>query len=52
MHLQTVGVSSLTGAGVDKFFVAVDQARQEYEKEYLPRLDQLKKDKEASEVAR
>ena len=50
--MQTVGVSSLTGAGVDKFFVAVDQACQEYEREYLPHLGQMRKDREASEVAR
>ena len=29
--LQSVGVSGLTGMGVDEFFTVVDQARLEYE---------------------
>lgn len=34
--LRNVGVSSMTGAGVQDFFKAVEQAAEEYEKEYKP----------------
>ncbi|KAI0052812.1 XPA-binding protein 1 [Auriscalpium vulgare] len=37
-HLKAVGVSSMTGDGVDEFFKAVEASREEYEKEYLPEL--------------
>lgn len=33
-HLKTVGVSAMTGKGVDKFMEAVKEARENYEKEY------------------
>jgi hypothetical protein len=35
-NLQTVGVSSMTGAGMDEFMDAVRKAVDEYEKEYKP----------------
>ena len=35
MNFQAVGVSSMTGAGMEEFFKAVDAARTEYET-YVP----------------
>lgn len=37
-HLTTVGVSALTGMGMDDFFEATKKAAREYEAEYLPEL--------------
>ncbi|GAB1522029.1 hypothetical protein RhiTH_005133 [Rhizoctonia solani] len=45
-HLKPVGVSSATGAGVKDFFKAVDEAREEYEKNYKPELEKLKKERD------
>ncbi|CAE6494621.1 unnamed protein product [Rhizoctonia solani] len=45
-HLKPVGVSSATGAGVPDFFKAVDEARDEYEKNYKPELERLKKERD------
>jgi GTPase SAR1 family protein len=41
-HLKAVGVSSVTGDGIDNFFKAVDESRTEYENEYLPELQRAK----------
>ncbi|KAG8962506.1 hypothetical protein FRC03_004191 [Tulasnella sp. 419] len=46
-HLKSVGVSSLTGDGMDEFLNAVQEARKEYESEYLPELERLRKDRDA-----
>ncbi|EJT98134.1 hypothetical protein DACRYDRAFT_71208 [Dacryopinax primogenitus] len=51
-HLTAVGVSSLTGAGMDDFFVAVSQARAEYMRDYLPELARLQTEKEKKETER
>ncbi|KAH7333887.1 hypothetical protein B0J17DRAFT_721116 [Rhizoctonia solani] len=45
-HLKPVGVSSATGAGVADFFKAVDEARDEYEKNYKPELERLRKERD------
>lgn len=42
--LSVVGVSSMTGRGVDDFFEAVEQKRQEFEKDYRPELEKRRKD--------
>jgi len=38
-HLSVVGVSSMTGAGVDDFFDAVKEKAAEYERDYRPELE-------------
>lgn len=39
-HLHYVGVSALTGEGVDKFFETSLKLRAEYEKIYIPYLNE------------
>ncbi|TRM66579.1 hypothetical protein BD626DRAFT_483137 [Schizophyllum amplum] len=41
-HLKAVGVSSMTGDGVDKFFEAVEASREEYERDYLPEIQKAR----------
>ncbi|QKX55793.1 uncharacterized protein TRUGW13939_02891 [Talaromyces rugulosus] len=38
-HLSVVGVSSMTGDGVEDFFQAVEEKRQEFERDYRPELE-------------
>ncbi|KAF9887772.1 hypothetical protein FE257_009578 [Aspergillus nanangensis] len=45
-HLSVVGVSSMTGDGVDEFFQAVEEKRQEFERDYKPELERKKKERE------
>lgn len=44
--LRVVGVSAMTGAGMDEFFVKVSEAAEEYEKEYRPEYERLRRDAE------
>jgi GTPase SAR1 family protein len=47
-HLDVVGVSSMTGVGIDDFLKAVDAKVVEYEKEYKPEMEKarLRRDEE------
>lgn len=45
-HLSVVGVSSMTGDGVDEFFEAVETKRQEFERDYKPELERKRKERE------
>ncbi|VDB83091.1 unnamed protein product [Peniophora sp. CBMAI 1063] len=47
-HLKAVGVSSVTGAGMDDFLQAVEASREEYEKEYVPELARARAQREAT----
>ncbi|GAP91773.1 putative ATP binding protein [Rosellinia necatrix] len=38
-HLNVVGVSSMTGQGIDEFFAAVQQKAEEFKEDYLPELE-------------
>ena len=42
MNLRAVGVSAVTGEGIDEFMRAVDAAREEFDREYLPDLERRK----------
>ncbi|XP_072263279.1 GPN-loop GTPase 1 [Pyxicephalus adspersus] len=41
--LRVVGVSAVTGAGMEEFFVKVSEAAEEYEKEYRPEYERLRR---------
>ncbi|KAH0835800.1 hypothetical protein J3R83DRAFT_9655 [Lanmaoa asiatica] len=47
-HLKAVGVSSMTGDGMNAFFDAVEESRDTYEKEYLPELARARAAREKS----
>uniref|UniRef100_UPI0037E94DE0 GPN-loop GTPase 1 n=1 Tax=Semicossyphus pulcher TaxID=241346 RepID=UPI0037E94DE0 len=42
-NLRVVGVSAVTGSGLDELFVQVEDAAQEYEREYRPEYERLRK---------
>jgi GPN-loop GTPase len=51
-HLSVVGVSSMTGHGVDDFFAAVEEKAGEYERDYKPELEKRRKERDAAKTAR
>ncbi|KAI9029539.1 GPN-loop GTPase [Phycomyces nitens] len=44
-HLKVVGVSAVTGSGVEDFFAAVDEAAVEYERDYKPEIERMIREK-------
>ncbi|GAA6052326.1 hypothetical protein JCM3770_007253 [Rhodotorula araucariae] len=50
-HLRAVGVSAMTGEGMDELFDAVQEAREEYEKDYKPELEKLYAEREKKKEA-
>eukprot|EP00794_Sanderia_malayensis_P009147 gene9147-10120_t len=44
-NLKAVGLSAITGRGIDEFFKAVDQAMVEYDEEYKVEYEKLKQEK-------
>ena len=50
-HLSVVGVSSMTGAGVDDFFKAVGEKAQEFERDYKHELERRQKQREGERAA-
>ncbi|KAI9781554.1 MAG: hypothetical protein M1816_002269 [Peltula sp. TS41687] len=45
-HLSVVGVSSMTGQGVDDFFKAIDEKVEEFERDYRPELEKRRTQRE------
>ncbi len=45
-HLSVVGVSSMTGAGVDDFFAAVRDKADEFRRDYRPELERRRRERE------
>ncbi|EIM24214.1 hypothetical protein WALSEDRAFT_42429 [Wallemia mellicola CBS 633.66] len=45
-NIKTVGISAMTGAGMQEFFEAVDECREEYYKDYKPELERLRKERQ------
>ncbi|KAE8396485.1 hypothetical protein BDV23DRAFT_142859 [Aspergillus alliaceus] len=50
-HLNIVGVSSMTGEGIEEFFQAVEEKRQEFERDYKPELERKKQEREETQAA-
>ncbi|KAG8430425.1 hypothetical protein GDO86_020635, partial [Hymenochirus boettgeri] len=50
--LRVVGVSAVTGAGMDDFFKKVAEAVDEYERDYRPEYDRLRKEAEEEQQKR
>ncbi|CCX31528.1 hypothetical protein FPQ18DRAFT_277206 [Pyronema domesticum] len=49
-HLDLVGVSAMTGAGIDEFLKAVDGKVEEYEKDYKPEMEKARAKREEDKV--
>ncbi|KAI1437228.1 hypothetical protein GGR50DRAFT_646812 [Xylaria sp. CBS 124048] len=45
-HLSVVGVSSMTGQGVDEFFAAVQEKAEEFQKDYQPELERKRSERD------
>ena len=45
-HLSVVGVSSMTGKGIDDFFAAVGEKAEEFERDYKPELEKRRKERQ------
>ncbi|KAF2003348.1 hypothetical protein P154DRAFT_520298 [Amniculicola lignicola CBS 123094] len=50
-HLSVVGVSAMTGDGMDEFFKSVEQKKAEFERDYQPELERRRKQREVDKVA-
>lgn len=51
-HLSVVGVSSMTGNGINEFFDAVAEKAKEYERDYRPELEKRWADREKEKAGR
>jgi len=50
-HLSVVGVSSMTGAGINEFFEAVAEKADEFNRDYKPELDRKRKERDDEKIA-
>lgn len=49
-HLDIVGVSAMTGEGVDEFWKAVEKKKVEYETDYKPEMEKLREQREKEKL--
>jgi GPN-loop GTPase len=49
-HLSVVGVSAMTGEGMDAFFKGVQEKKEEFERDYKPELERRKAEREKEKV--
>lgn len=45
-HLSVVGVSSMTGKGIDEFFQAISEKAEEFERDYKPELEKRREERQ------
>ena len=45
-HLSVVGVSAMTGEGIDEFFKSVQEKKEEFERDYAPELERRRAERE------
>ncbi|KAF2447725.1 ATPase NPA3 [Karstenula rhodostoma CBS 690.94] len=50
-HLSVVGVSSMTGDGMDEFFRSVQAKKEEFERDYKPELERRRAEREQEKAA-
>ena len=50
-HLSVVGVSAMTGDGMDDFFRGVQEKKEEFERDYQPELERRRADREKEKEA-
>ena len=50
-HLRVVAVSSMTGAGVEEFFEAVNEKSEEFNRDYKPELERRRKERDDEKTA-
>ncbi|KAJ4296622.1 hypothetical protein N0V90_006670 [Kalmusia sp. IMI 367209] len=50
-HLSVVGVSSMTGDGMDEFFRGVQAKKEEFERDYKPELERRRAEREKEKAA-
>ena len=51
-HLSVVGVSSMTGKGIDDFFAAVGEKAEEFERDYKPELEKRRKERQEEKAGK
>ena len=51
-HLSVVGVSSMTGKGIDEFFTAVGEKAEEFERDYKPELEKRRKERQEEKAGK
>ncbi|XP_014552688.1 hypothetical protein COCVIDRAFT_19263 [Bipolaris victoriae FI3] len=50
-HLSVVGVSAMTGEGIDEFFKGVEEKKAEFERDYKPELERRRVEREQEKKA-
>ena len=51
-HLSVVGVSSMTGKGIEDFFTAVGEKAEEFERDYRPELERRRKERQEEKAGK